>query len=455
MTALIVIFISALISLFIAFAKKPFLVLLTSVTGLLSAIVLLINEWNHPVTLFQYEGLLFDHNAILYSIAAILFTLLSIVIGYHQYKSKPAHTGDYISLLMFSLVGAVCMIAFTDMFMFFLGLEIMSIPIYVMAGSNKQDIRSSEAALKYFLMGAFATGVLLFGIAWLYGATGSFKIDEIAQIINSQKDHSALLYVGVLLIMASFLFKVGAAPFHFWSPDVYQGSPNNVTGFMAAVVKIGAFSAFYKIFLTAFPTIHHFWAPALAALAVITMFVGNLSALSQVTFKRLLAYSSISNVGYALLAILVAAPNGATNLWIYLVGYGFAIIALVNIGQLVTCADDKIESFKGLAQRNPFVGIVAIVALLSVAGVPPLVGFFGKYVVFANAFSTYPVLVLIAIVNSGIGIYYYLKMIITILDKEPITNDVIKTPLTTKLVLGICLFVLTFGSLILSFLDLL
>ncbi len=452
MDALIVIFLSGLISLFVAFTKKPILVLLTSSIGILAAIGLFIAQWNNPVTLFSYEGLEFTNSAILYSIAACIFALFSILVGYNIYNKQPEHTGEYISLMVFSLVGAVCMLAFTDMFMFFLGLEILSIPIYVMAGTKKSDIRSSEASLKYFLMGAFATGVLLFGIAWTYGATGSFKLTEIATAISSASEtgQSSILYVGILLILASFLFKVGAAPFHFWSPDVYEGSPNPVTGFMAAVVKLGAFGAFYKIFNVAFPEVHGFWAPAIMVLAVVTMFIGNLSALSQVHFKRLLAYSSITHVGYALLTIITVSSNSEANLWVYLFGYGFSIIALVTIAQLLNDDEDKIDAFKGLAKRNPFLASVAVLALLSLAGVPPLIGFFGKYLVFSEAFTQYPILVIVAIANSGIGVYYYLKTIIAIFQKEDVSEEKIEVPSLQVVVLSVCVLTILVGGLVLS-----
>jgi NADH-quinone oxidoreductase subunit N len=448
MDALIVIFISGLISLFIAMAKKPALVLLTAVTGLVVAGGLLCIQWCTPYTVFSYEGLAFDHSNIGFCLLAIVFALLVIVSGYSYFKQEIEHTGDYIGLLLFSLTGAICMLTFTDLFMFFLGLEILSIPIYVMAGSKKKDLRSSEAALKYFFTGAFATGILLFGIAWLYGATGSFKVAEIAAVIQNQETHSPLLYVGVLMILSAFLFKVGAAPFHFWSPDVYDGSPTIVTGFMAAVVKLAAFGAFLHLFSTCFSGIHEFWAPALMGMAILTMFVGNLSALRQTRFKRLLAYSSITHVGYSLLTILVHNEFTQNNLLVYLLSYGFSIIALITVALIINDDEDRMEAFKGLAYRNPFVGFTAILALLSLAGVPPLVGFFGKYLVFSAAIGQYPVLVGLAILNSGIGIYYYLKLVITIAQKpeaaEPATR--LAVPVLQWIVLAICALAILLGG---------
>ncbi len=455
MVALIVIFISGLLSLFLAFAKKPWLVLLTASAGLIAGGISLFTQYYYQYDFIHYEGLKFDGFAVAFGLIAILFTLLVVLTGYSSFKDKPQHTGDYIALLLFSLTGALSMLAFTDMFMFFLGLEILSIPIYVMAGSNKEDVRSSEASLKYFMTGAFATGVLLFGIAWIYGGTASFKLDEIAAFINNAEGtHSSLIYIGLLMILSAFLFKVGAAPFHFWSPDVYDGSPHIVTGFMAAVVKLGAFGAFMKIFSVTFGGLHDFWAPALSVLAILTMFVGNLSALKQIRFKRLLAYSSITHVGYALLTIIVQSPDSAFNLWAYIFSYGFSTIGLITVAIIIHDEEDRIEAFRGLVRRNPFTGFVAILGLLSLAGVPPLMGFFGKFLVFSEAITQYPWLVAIAIINSGIGIFYYLRMVILVLQKED--DDKPKTPrhkvpVLQMIVLAICALALLFGGNMLIF----
>lgn len=467
MVTLIILFVTGLLALFLAFAKKPWLVLLTTSAGLIGGGATLLCERFHPYELISYKGLHFDNFAIDFGLIAIIFTLLIILSGYSSFKEKPNHTGDYMALLLISLVGALCMVSFTDMFMFFLGLEILSIPIYVMAGSNKDDIRSSEASLKYFLTGAFATGILLFGIAWIYGGTGAFNLDEIAAAVqgmtaNNQVSDLAVLpavtpslvYVGLLMVLSAFMFKVGAAPFHFWSPDVYDGSPHIVTGFMAAVVKLGAFGAFMKIFTITFGGLHDFWAPALIVMAILTMFVGNLSALNQSRFKRLLAYSSITHVGYALLTLIVQSPDSDFNLKAYIFSYGFSTIALITIAIIIHDKEDRIEAWKGLVRRNPVTGFVAIIALLSLAGVPPLMGFFGKFLVFSEAISTYPWLVAIAILNSGIGIYYYLRLVILVLQKEEADKPQTpkhKVPALQMIVLVICAAALLFGGNMLIF----
>lgn len=444
MDALIVIFVSGLISLFSAFAKKPWLVLATASAGLLIAISLIVCQLmtGHSFSHFSYEGLEFGQYALAFGLAATVFSLLIISVGYERFKEEPNHTGEYISLLMFSLCGALIMTAFTDMFMFFLGLEILSIPIYVMAGSRKTDIRSNEASLKYFLTGAFATGLLLFGIAWVYGATGSFKIAEIGEIIQTSPKMSSILMIGILLIMSSFIFKVGAAPFHFWSPDVYDGAPHAVTGYMASVVKMSAFGAFLKLFYISFgtPELHQFWGDALAVLIIITLFVGNLSALRQVRLKRLLAYSSITHVGYTLLVILSNDTLSFYDLWFYMTAYGFSIIAIIAVGIVVNDPEDHIAGLKGLGQRNPFLAIVAVIAILSLAGIPPTAGFFGKYMVFSHAWTAgWWWLVIIALINSAISIYYYLRMLGTIVSREEQPAAKIRLSPLTAIVLLICL----------------
>jgi NADH-quinone oxidoreductase subunit N len=450
MEALIVIFITGLISMFVAMAKKPMLVLATAVVGIVAAISSLVYQVNFPYPWLNYAGLEFGAAENLYGIVALFFGLLIILVGYQSYKNEPEHTGEYISLLLFSLCGVLIMFAFTDLFMFFLGLEIMSIPIYVMAGSRKKDLKSTEAAMKYFFTGSFATGVLLFGIAWLYGAVGTFDIKAIGVAVENAGTHSSLLFIGVLLILASFLFKVGAAPFHFWSPDVYGGSPNVVTGFMASIVKLGAFSAFLKLFSVAFGGIHDFWAPAVMVIGILTMFVGNLSALRQTKFKRLLAYSSITHAGYALMVIVSNSGASFLNLWVYFIAYGFSIIALITVSKMLNDREDDLENYKGFARKHPFAGFVMILALLSLAGVPPLAGFFGKYLVFSSAFVDYPWFVILALLNSGIAIYYYLRMIVTISstsEENQVELEKTKNPVYNA-VLVICAIGLLSGGLL-------
>lgn len=461
MEALIVIFVSGIIALFAAFAKKPALVISIASGGLILALASFFWQLSEQRSMMElsYQGLVFNNVNIWFCIPLTIFGLLIINAGYSRFRENLNHTGDYIGLILFSLCGAIIMATFSDMFMFFLGLEIMSIPVYVMAGSKKEDVRSTEAALKYFLTGSFATGLMLFGIAWVYGATGSFVLEEIMQKVMQGTGHDGMLYIGILLIMASLIFKVGAAPFHFWSPDVYEGSPYVVTGYMASVVKMAAFFAFLKIFATCFgysEAVSAFWAPAIAVLSVITMFVGNLSALRQSGLKRMLAYSSITHVGYTLLVLVTASTEQLKelsfyNLWFYLTAYGFSIIAIMTIGSLINEEEDSIANLRGLAKRNPFLATVLVIAVLSLSGIPPTAGFFGKYMVFASAWYGHSWLVIIALINSAISIYYYLRLLWVAVSKDGTDRPKVQVPG----VAGIALVICTAGILLLSLLPLL
>ncbi|MBI2257344.1 MAG: NADH-quinone oxidoreductase subunit N [Flavobacteriia bacterium] len=445
MEAIIILFSTGIVSLFIAMTRKPILVLLTALIGVtVTAIVMSIN-WYTPMQWVKYDGIETDYFTIIYGATATLFSFLFILIGYSKFSKEVYHTGDYIAILIFSLCGALCLFSFTDLFMFFIGLEILSIPMYVMAGSNKKNLLSSEAAMKYFFTGSFATGVLLFGIACVYGALGTFQLKEMSEAIAAMKNSSALLQVGMILILAGFLFKVGAVPFHFWGPDVYSGSPNVVTGFMATVVKLAAFCGFLRLFQLGFNGLDGFFVEILIAVSVLTMFVGNLSALRQTKLKRLIAYSSITHVGYALICLLVKNEHTPAYLWTYFFAYGFSIVALITVSMIVNDENDDIDRYKAFARTNPFAGFVMILALLSLAGVPPLVGFFGKYLVFSSAIEQYPVLIIIALINSGIAIYYYLKVILTAISKDDNAEKSTVSPLHA-IVLSISMFGLILGG---------
>jgi NADH-quinone oxidoreductase subunit N len=315
---------------------------------------------------------------------------------------------------------------------------------------------STEASIKYFFTGSFATGVLLFGIAWLYGATGSFAIGEIADAIGDGRASGSMLGIGILLIMASFLFKVGGAPFHFWSPDVYGGSPNIITGYMAAVVKLSGLFAFMKLFTFVLADVSQIWVSALYVLSILTMFVGNLSAIRQVKFKRILAYSSVANAGYALLVILPSTKEMFSSLkaleflWFYMMGYGLSIITLIVISLTVKNDSDELDGYRGVGRKNPWIGFFFTLGLLSIAGIPPLAGFFGKYMVFSHAFKMYPELVIIAVINSGIGIYYYLKIFMTFMASEHTEDsDLVQPSFLEYLILTICAIGLIAGPFVL------
>ncbi|MBV6441149.1 MAG: NADH-quinone oxidoreductase subunit N [Saprospiraceae bacterium] len=357
----------------------------------------------------------FDAYALAFSGVAILATALIIGLSGWGFRSLHDTLGDNYGLILFSVCGALVMFSFTNMVMLFLGIEILSIPLYVLAGSRRDELSGNEAALKYFLMGSFTTGILLFGMALVYGASGSFDVNAIAQAITDGRHSAGMLNTGILLIIFGLSFKVSAVPFHFWAPDVYQGSPNLVTAFMATVVKTAGFAAMYRLFSMAFPGAESFWSVPVAVVAGLTMTVANVTAIFQTDFKRMMAFSSISHAGYLMLAILAIGTEGGDRaLLFYTLTYSLATICA--FGAYIVVAeqngDGSFAAFNGLSKKQPLLAAVLAISMLSLAGIPPMAGFFGKYFLFTAAFAKYPWLVVLAVINSAISIYYYFKIII-------------------------------------------
>ena len=419
MDALLIIFLTGLISLFLGMMKKPAYALGLNLLGLSVAFVLFWNHASYVSILKSYAGsLVFNGPQIYLSLMAILFTGLVLIGGYAMQSKDKAHYADITSLMMFSLTGGLCLIGFKDFFMFFIGLEILSIPVYVLVGSRKAEHLASEAALKYFFTGSFATAILLFGIALVFGATGSFNLNEIGFAVMSGLYTPALMIAGVLLIIASLLFKVGAFPFHFWNADVYEGSSKGVMAYMSTVVKIAGFIALYKLIKTTFGNLSDHWMYFMYAVIIASLFIGYFSGLKQTSLKRLMAFSGISNTGIALLSIMNGTESGERSLVIFLLGYGASSLILLFISQVVSEEDDRISSLEGIGYKNPLLGFSLLVALLSLSGIPPFTGFFGKFLLIKDIIQLHPVLGIAAILSSVIGAYIYLRLILLIFSKQ-------------------------------------
>jgi NADH-quinone oxidoreductase subunit N len=415
MTALLILFFTALAALFAGLSKNRKSVQTISLIGSLLALASVVagpvRGWDD-----MYASMLrFDNYAMAFSAVAILSATLIFGLTGWGFRTLTSTLGDNYGLILFSLCGALCMFSSTNLVMLFLGIEILSIPLYVLAGSRRDDLASNEAALKYFLMGSFATGILLFGIALVYGSTASFDFSAIGTAAAQSAGSSNMLRVGILLIVFGLSFKVSAAPFHFWAPDVYTGSPNLITAFMATVVKTAGFAAFFTLFATAFAPVASVWTLPVSIIAGLTMTLANTTALFQDNFKRMMAYSSIAHAGYLLLAILSVDNAGADRaLMFYLLSYSIATICAFAVFIVVAeqKGDDTFAAFNGLGKSHPFLALVLTVSVLSLAGVPPFPGFFGKYYLFTAVFDSYPAVVVLAVINSAISIYYYFKVII-------------------------------------------
>jgi NADH-quinone oxidoreductase subunit N len=421
MTALLILFFAALAALFAGLTKNRQLLQPIALVGSLLALGGVLASppqgWND-----MYPDMMnFDSFALAFSGVAILATALIVGLSGWGFRQLNETLGDNYGLLLFSLCGALVMFSFTNMTMLFLGIEILSIPLYVLAGSKRDELASNEAALKYFLMGAFATGILLFGMALVYGATASFDLATIASAIQDGRHSAGMLNTGILLIIIGLSFKVSAVPFHFWAPDVYTGSPNLITAFMATVVKTAGFAAFFRLFSMAFAPAIDTWSIPVAAVAALTMTLANLTAIFQTDFKRMMAYSSISHAGYLLLAILAIGHTGATGAMLfYLLTYAIATVCAFGIYIVVAepGQNGSFDAFNGLSKTHPFFAAVMAISMLSLAGIPPTAGFFGKYFLFTAAFAKYPWLIILAVINSAISIYYYFKVIIAMYFKE-------------------------------------
>ncbi|WP_045687925.1 NADH-quinone oxidoreductase subunit N [Hymenobacter sp. AT01-02] len=423
MNSIILLSVLGLGNLFLGFRRSNRLLLPAAM--LILGLVLTVNfiDWNQGPQSFFNDMLVVDNFSIAFTGIVLLTALLLIPFSEKYVLDGEASLAEYYSLLLFSLVGAIMLVSYNHLLMLFLGIETLSIAMYVLAGSDKRNLRSNEAALKYFLMGAFATGILLFGMALVYGATGTFVLRDISFAVQNPVNDSLrpMLYIGMLMMLIGIGFKVSAAPFHFWTPDVYEGTPTFFTAFMSTVVKTAGFAAFLKLLVQAFPaaSAQGLWLPTLTAMCVLTLLIGNVGAVAQTSLKRMLAYSSVSHAGYLLIGLV--AFNGqlegasANGIFFYSLAYSIATVAAFGVLQLVANARmrEDYNGLNGLAKTNPLLAFVLTIAMLSLAGIPLTGGFFGKFFVFSAAVENgYIGLVVFAVVMSMVSIYYYLRPII-------------------------------------------
>jgi len=403
--------------------KNKSALVFVALTGLLLAAVSSFAKTDWPVSSFGGSYVV-DHMSVFFTMIFCLSSGLAILLSVEYNKRENIRVGEYYSLIMFCTVGMIILASSTDLIMIFLGIEIVSICLYVLAGIRRDDTRSNEAALKYFLLGAFATGFLLYGMTLLYGSTGTTKLAGIAEALNhSDVLSQPILMMGVVLLVAGFGFKVASVPFHMWTPDVYQGAPTPVTAFMAVGPKAAAFAAFFRVFTTAMPELAPTWEMLLSIVAIITMFVGNLGAIMQTNIKRLLAYSSISHAGYILIAIIAKGSLATSALLYYMLAYTFMTFGVFSIVILIGRKGKEnleLEDYSGLGFQAPLLGLAMSIFLLSLGGLPPLAGFVGKFYIFQAALNEgYVTLVVLAVLNSAISFYYYLRVIVFMYMKEP------------------------------------
>ena len=414
--------------------NKTLLVFISLVGLLMTAISAFAKN---PIPAYSFnDSYIVDHLSLFFICIFTISSALAILLSVEYNEREGIRAGEYYALILFCTVGMILLASSTDMIMIFLGIEIVSICLYVLAGIRRNNLRSNEAALKYFLLGAFATGFLLYGMTMVYGSTGHTNLFKIAEVVQNQSAQSnPLLLMGLVLLIIGFGFKIASVPFHMWAPDVYQGAPTPITAFMAVGPKAAAFAAFFRVFAETFPEMAPSWEIILSTIAVLSMFFGNLGAIMQTNIKRMLAFSSISHAGYILMAVIAKNSLGASSLLFYMLAYAFTTFGIFGIIILLGRKGEEnleIENYSGLAYRHPILALSMTVFLLSLGGLPPFAGFIAKFYIFSAAIQEGLVtLVIIAVLNSAISFYYYLKVVVFMYMKEPEAEFKISlTPLT-------------------------
>jgi len=413
-----------LIDLAIPADKKQNTAWLAVVITLFAGLAALAQWANPPVTSFngmvRGDGYAYFIDALLAGIGVV--TLL-LTLRYNE--ARGIMRGEFYPLMLFSLAGMMLMGHAMNLIVVFVAVELLSIPLYILCGIARPQLNSEESSMKYFLMGAFASGFLVYGIALVYGATGTTSLTELPNILSAATKNydPTLLFAGAALILVGLGFKVAAAPFHMWTPDVYEGAPTTVTAFMATATKVAGFAALMRVFMFGFEPLVAQWQPIVAVIAALTMIVGNVTALVQTNIKRMLAYSSIAHAGYVLVGVAAGNAAGATAVMFYLASYAFttlaafAVIAAVGSGKE---EDQSIDAYAGLGRRKPMLALVMAISMFSLIGIPPTAGFFGKYFLITAAVSANLTwLAVVMMLTSVVSAYFYLRVVVTMYMREP------------------------------------
>ncbi|OGP86187.1 MAG: NADH-quinone oxidoreductase subunit N [Deltaproteobacteria bacterium RBG_16_54_11] len=396
----------------------------TALLGVVAAMVSL--YWGIGVEASAFGGMVrIDPLSFFFKAMILLICLLIVLVSLGYAKREGIGFGEYYVLILFAAVGMMLMASGVNLLIIFLGLEVMSISIYILAGIMRDDTRSVEAAFKYFLLGAFASAFLLYGIALIYASTGTLDLAGIGRVLAEQSWISGrpILITGVALLTVGFGFKLALVPFHMWTPDVYEGAPTSITAFMATGVKAAGFAAFVRVFFYALPSLQAHWTQIMWILAVATMTVGNIIALSQSNIKRMLAYSSIAHAGYILVAFVAGNELGISGILFYLLAYVFMNIGAFTVVILLGKKGEEntlIGDYAGIGYHHPLLALAMAVFMFSLAGVPPTAGFMAKFYVFSAAVKAdYYWLAVIGVLNSAVAAYYYLRVLIYMYFREP------------------------------------
>jgi NADH-quinone oxidoreductase subunit N len=389
------------------------------------------------------RGLLaIDGFAIIFKFVFLLTAVVTVLMSSAYLKVEGVRTGEYYFLILSATLGMMFMASGVDLITLFIGLETMAVSFYILAGFLKPNQRSNEASVKYYLLGAFSTGILLYGMSLLYAVSGSTHLSEIAAAVGAQET-DGLIILAVILVGAGMGFKIAAVPFHMWAPDVYEGSPTPVTAFLSVGSKAAAFAMLLRIFVEGLPTIVADWQVFFWCLAVLTMTVGNIAAITQSNIKRMLAYSSIAHSGYVLIGIVVGTSRGWTAVIVYLVVYAFmqlGAFAIVTMLRRRDVVGDELKDLSGLYARSPIAAVAMLVFMLSLGGIPPTAGFMGKVWIFGAAIDQeFYWLAVIGVVNSAISLFYYIRVVVFMWIKDEQMGSEIRIGPAMATALGITL----------------
>jgi NADH-quinone oxidoreductase subunit N len=412
--------------------------------GILLAFAAIVKLWNVNQTSFN-DMFILDNFACFFKFIFFISSLLVIFASINYLKEEDILHGEYFSLILFSTLGMMLMASSLDLIVIFLGMEIMSLSLYVLAGFRRYDLKSNESSIKYFLIGAFASGFLLFGIALVYGSTSTTNITQILLNLSlAGLENTYLAWIGMGLIIVGFGFKIASVPFHMWAPDVYQGAPTPITAFISAGPKAAGFAALLRVLIIAFAKYQLDWSIILWVLACLSMTLGNVIALSQTNIKRLLAYSSIAHAGYVLVALVGGGSQGVSSAMFYLLVYIFMNIGAFTIAIALGEKKADLDDYSGLVSRSPALAVVMAIFLLSLAGFPPTAGFLAKFYAFSAAVkSGYIGLAVIAVLNSFVAVYYYLRVVV-IMFMHPAQAE--PKPISVPFFVSLALFISVSGT---------
>lgn len=385
-----------------------------------------------------------DGYSTFFKIVFILNVILTVLISVKYIAIEKVNLGEYYGLILFSTLGMMIMASAGDLIVLYLGLELMALSTYILAGFIRYDVKSNEAAIKYFLLGAFASAFLLYGTSMIYGLTGTTNLAAISEYINQHGlTGNPVLTLATVFLVIAFSFKIAAVPFHMWTPDAYEGAPTSITAFMSVGPKAAGFAVMGRVLLHALYPIKPLWATVLIPVAILTMGVGNIVAISQTNIKRMLAYSSIAHAGYALLGVIAGTADGLASMMTYLLIYAFMNIgafAVIIMLRSEGFKGDMISDYEGLWHTHPLAASLMIVFMFSLTGIPPTAGFMGKFYLFASAISAgYMWLVIIAVIFSAISAYFYLRIVMYMCMREPRQTVALSTSPSIGLALAITL----------------